>query len=268
MAAQGHSFDVLQPAGQVGDKERSLLLLVTILAAAIVIPVFALTAAIVWRYREGNSKSKYSPELDGNVFAEFTWWVIPLVIITVLAVIAWNSTHSLDPNKRLVSANKTMTIQVVALEWRWLFIYPEQGVASLNYVNIPANTPIDFEITADAPMNSFWIPKLGGQIYAMPGMTTHLNLVADKIGTYRGSSANLSGDGFAGMDFDANSMGQDAFDLWAKAAKKLPASLSTDEYLSISKPSKDKHTTAYASVSADLYDRVVMKYMMPGMELK
>ena len=177
-----------------------------LLSLVVVIPVFAMTIYIVWRYRESNQKAKYSPDWDHNSKVETIWWLIPTLLIVVLSVVTWNSSHSLDPFKPIKSSVKPLRVQVIALQWKWLFIYPEQGVASTNILELPVDRPINFEVTADAPMNSFWIPQLGGQIYAMAGMSTQLHLMASEAGTYAGASANLSGKGFAKMKFDTKAV--------------------------------------------------------------
>jgi cytochrome o ubiquinol oxidase subunit 2 len=266
-ALQGSDFQVLDARGEIAQKERNLLIVTVLLGLLVVIPVFVMTFVISWRYREGNRNAKYTPDVGGNTVAETIWWVIPCIIIFALALIAWQSSHSLDPSKKLVSSVKPINIQVIALEWRWLFIYPEQNIATLNYVEFPANTPVNFQITADAPMNSFWIPKLGGQIYAMPGMSTKLSLDAKETGVYRGSSANLSGDGFAGMDFAAKSVSTNEFASWVRKVKSAPSKLTVDQYLQIVKPNKENTAVNYSSSAGHLYDKVVMKYMMPGMDM-
>jgi cytochrome o ubiquinol oxidase subunit 2 len=263
----GSDFQVLNPGGEVAQKERNLLVVTVLLGLLVVIPVFVMTFVIAWRYREGNDKAKYSPELGGNKWAETIWWTIPCIIILSLAIIAWQSSHSLDPSKKLVSSVAPVKVQVIALDWRWLFIYPDYNIATLNYVEFPENTPVNFEITADAPMNSFWIPKLGGQIYAMPGMSTQLSLKAKQTGVFRGSSANLSGKGFSDMDFSAKSVSKQDFGQWIMSVKKAPVKLTVDQYLQISKPSTAKTAVNYSDSANHLYDKVVMKYMMPGMDM-
>jgi cytochrome o ubiquinol oxidase subunit 2 len=260
-------FAVFDPHGLIAAREKRLLYLTVGLGLLVVVPVFILSYTIAWRYRESNHKARYEPNFDHNVAIETIWWAIPCLIIGVLAVVAWRSSHELDPSRALVSSSKPLTIQVVALEWRWLFIYPEQGLATLNYVELPINRPVTFDITSDAPMNSFWIPRLGGQIYAMAGMTTHLHLIADTPGSYRGSSANISGKGFAGMTFMANAMPQTEFNSWVKSTRNLTSDLDIDEYVRISAPSQDKTLVTYASSAPDLYNRILMKYMMPGTDM-
>jgi cytochrome o ubiquinol oxidase subunit 2 len=230
----------------------------------VVIPVFVLTFGIAWKYRASNTKAKYSPDWDHNRTAETIWWLIPTAIIGVLAIITWQSSHDLDPYKALDSARKPVTVQVVALQWKWLFIYPEQGIASVNMLEFPEDTPVNFEITGDAPMNSFWIPQLGGQVYAMAGMTTKLHLMADKPGNYDGSSANLSGQGFAGMRFTAKAVTQADFDAWTTSMRRSPTALTTSEYNNLAKPSENNAVKSYVATEPDLYDRIIMKYMMPS----
>jgi cytochrome o ubiquinol oxidase subunit 2 len=261
----GKNFAVLNPAGQVASKERHLVIITVLLGLLVIIPVYIMTFAIAWRYREGNKKAKYSPELAGNIYAETLWWGIPTAIILVLSVIAWQSSHALDPFKPLSTPGKQpMIIEVVALDWKWLFIYPDQGVASVNYIQFPVGTPVDFYITADAPMNSLWIPQLGSQIYAMPGMSTQLHLVADKAGDYYGSSANISGAGFAGMHFTASATSQTAYNNWLQIAKSSPSQLNANTYHRLAKPSQNNPTALYSAVDNNLFENILLKYMVPG----
>ncbi len=254
---------VLNPKGPIALKEYHLIIFALLLSLLVVIPVFTLLVVFAWKYREGNTKSKYSPELDGNRFAETVWWVIPTILISILAVVAWRSSHSLDPYRPLVSNTKPLTIQVVAMNWKWLFIYPDQKIATINYFQIPNNTPIDFNITSDAPMNSFWIPQLGGQIYAMPGMSTQLHLLASGNGTYNGVSANISGNGFAGMTFTARSTSAESFNNWADSIQHSNNKLSLAEYNKISIPSENNPIVYYATTDQDLYNNIVYKYLVP-----
>ncbi len=232
------NIPILEPAGPVALKERNLIYFALALALIVVIPVFSLLGIFAYRYRESNTKAKYSPKLDGNRFAETVWWLIPSIIILVLARVAWTSSHSLDPYKRLVSSNKTINIQVVAMNWKWLFIYPNKAVASLNNFEIPINTPINFEITSDTVMNSFWIPQLGGQIYAMPGMSTQLNLMASKDGIFNGSSANISGEGFAGMTFTVKASSYSNYSSWLNKLSASSKKLDLKTYNQLAQPSE------------------------------
>jgi cytochrome o ubiquinol oxidase subunit 2 len=256
---------MLDPKGIVALKERNLMAFTIMLGFLIMIPVFGLTIAIAWRYREGNTKARYTPNVSTNTLAESVWWGIPIVIILVLSVITWISTKDIDPFKPLDPHTKSMTIKVVALNWKWLFIYPEAGsIATVNYVQFPVNTPVTFELTSDATMNSFWIPQLGGQLYAMPGMITKLNLNATEIGDYKGSSANISGSGFAGMKFIAKATSKSDFDSWVAKTKQIHNQLDHANYTELTKDSTNNPVTYYGSSSSDLYDTIVMKYMMPS----
>lgn len=255
--------DVLNPKGIIAQKEYDLLIFATLLMLVIVIPVFIMTFTIAWKYREGNKKARYSPDWSGSRLYESIWWGFPLVIILILSIVAWQSSHDLHPFKPIKSDTKPMTIQVVALQWKWLFIYPEQKIATINFVQMPVNTPIRFEITADAPMNSFWIPSLGGQIYAMSGMSTELNLIADKPGNYRGSSANISGEGFSGMKFIAKSTSNNDFNKWFKDAQSSSHYLDMVEYIKLAKPSKNNPVAYYSLADEDLYNKIMAKYIAP-----
>ncbi|MDB5164472.1 MAG: Ubiquinol oxidase subunit 2 [Candidatus Saccharibacteria bacterium] len=259
------NFAVLNPQGPIGEQERHLFIIVTMLGLIVIIPVFALLFGFAWRYREGNTKAKYSPELGGSRVAETIWWLIPLAIISIVSVLTWQSSHDLDPFRKLASDKKPLTVQVVALQWKWLFIYPDQHIASVNALHFPEKTPVNFQITADAPMNSFWIPQLGGQIYAMAGMSTQLHLMADKTGNFTGSSANLSGKGFSDMRFVATASTQNDFDNWVQQVKRSPNQLTSDTYETLAQPRKGYPATYYASAQPSLYDDIIMKYMMPGM---
>jgi cytochrome o ubiquinol oxidase subunit 2 len=258
---------VLQPAGIVGQKEKNLMILATLLCLIVVIPVFIMTFYIAWKYREGNKTARYQPSWDHDWKAESVWWGVPLLIITVLAVVTWNSAHDLDPFKSLASANKPLSVQVVALPWKWLFIYPQQGISTVNYLEMPVNTPVNFQITADAPMNSFWIPQLGGQVYAMSGMSTQLHLMADKTGSYIGRSANISGRGFAGMQFTAKAATGSDFSNWVSSVKRSPDKLTVNNYSKLALESENNPIAYYSGNADQLYDNVIMKYMMPGHQM-
>lgn len=258
---QGREIPVLQPAGTIAHQQFILILVSVGLGVFVVLPVFVLLFTIAWKYREGNTKATYDPEFHGNLKLELLWWGVPAAIIIVLAVITAISTHALDPYKELKSDKEPIKVQVVALEWKWLFIYPDQGIATVNYLNIPEDTPINLTITADAPMNSFWIPSLAGQVYAMTGMSTKLHIMADAPGTYNGSSANLSGDGFAGMRFKVNSMNQDDFNAWVQKSMESNDWLTAASYVELEKPSKDVPEKTFGLVQGSIYDDVIMKYM-------
>jgi len=260
---KNNNIAVLEPKGMIAQKESDLILTSSLLMLIVVVPVLLLAWFFAWRYRESNQKAKHTPDWEHNTIAEVCWWGVPLVIISVLAVITWRSSHDLNPFTPITSDKKPVTIQVVALQWKWLFIYPEQGVATINYIQIPEKTPINFEITADAPMNSFWIPQLGGQIYAMPAMRTKLHLIADSIGTFKGVSSNISGTGFAGMTFVVNATTEADFAKWVGGSQSSSKHMNMDEYNELVKPSEYNPVATYQLSDSDLFDQILMKYMAP-----
>jgi cytochrome o ubiquinol oxidase subunit 2 len=258
---------VLNPKGPIADKQRNLIYFTLGLVSIVVIPVYALALAFAWRYREGNKKAKYSPNLDGSRIAETFWWLIPGAIILVLSVVTWRSSHQLDPSVPIASSKPPLTVQVIAMDWKWLFIYPQQNVASVNLLQIPVGTPVDFEITSDAPMNSFWIPQLGGQIYAMAGMSTQLHLEATSPGSYYGSSANISGRGFAGMNFIARASSNKNFSRWVQTARSSADVLSLERYNQLARPSQNNPVALFSATDPGLYGDVLNRFMLPGGEV-
>jgi cytochrome o ubiquinol oxidase subunit 2 len=234
----------------------------------VVLPVFALMFYFIWKYRADNVKATYTPDWDDNRTAEYIWWGLPFVIILAISILTCIKTVQLDPFKPLQSSIPPLKIQAVALQWKWLFIYPQQGVASLNFVQFPHDVPLHFEITADAPMNSFWIPQLGGQIYAMPSMKTELHLIAHEAGHYRGSSANISGKGFAGMHFMAQATTEEEFAQWVGSAKESKNVLDIASYIQLAKPSENEPVSLYQLKEEQLFDQILMKYMAPSKETK
>lgn len=254
---------VLFPKGIIALEQRNLLFIIQAIMLLVIIPVYIFTFIFSWKYRASNPKGTYDPDLVDSYVAEVFWWGIPLVLTAVIAVLTWVKTYELDPYKPIVSDKKAIRIQVVALQWKWLFIYPEEQIASLNFLQFPVNTPLHFEITADAPMNSFWIPHLGGQIYAMPQMKTQLFLMADEIGDFRGSSANLSGEGFAGMHFVARASTQEDFDRWVKEASVSQNTLDWESYQLLAAPSQKNPPIVFQLKDNDLFNQTIMKYMHP-----
>lgn len=254
---------VISPQGLIGKKQSKLLLISVYLMLIVVVPVFILTVFVVCKYRTGLEEPDYDPSFHHSTKAEIVWWGVPFLIIVVLSFLTWKGCHELDPFRPLDSEVKPLTVQVVALQWKWLFIYPEQKIAVINFLQIPEKTPIHFEITSDAPMNSFWIPALGGQIYAMSGMKSQLHLIADEVGRYRGLSANISGDGFSGMHFVVEASGQDAFENWIKTAQSASKALDWSQYEELVRPSQYDPVSFYRLKDLNLFEQVLMKYMMP-----
>lgn len=251
---------VMDPKGPIGSQQRDLIIIATVLCSVIIVPVLILTAIIAIRYRDKpNNKAAYTPKWEHSTKLEVTWWGIPIVIIIILATITARYTYATEPSKPLESDKKPMTIQVTSLDWKWLFQYPEQDIATVNYLNIPADVPIRFELTSDAPMNSFWIPQLGGQMYTMSGMAMVLHLQADEVGVYHGSGANFSGLDFAKMKFNVNAMSQEDFDAWAVKTKSESKPLTLDGYLELAKPSVEE-TQSFSSIPEGLFNKIVHKY--------
>jgi cytochrome o ubiquinol oxidase subunit II len=256
---------VMDPQGMIGIKQRNLIVTSSVLMLIIIIPVYIMTWVIAWKYRAGNPKGEHAPDWEHNYIAEYCWWGVPFVIVVILGFLTWKSSHDLNPYKPIETDKKPIVIQVVALDWKWLFIYPEEGIATINFMQFPEKTPLNFQITSDAPMNSFWIPALGGQIYAMPAMTTKLHLIANETGTFRGVSANISGVGFAGMVFTAKATSQEDFDQWVQKAKSS-SSLGFNEYEKLVEPSSYEPAAFYSLAQSDLFDRILMKYSPPSKE--
>jgi cytochrome o ubiquinol oxidase subunit II len=257
----GKNIAVLNPQGMVADQQKALIVFTVILGMVIVIPVFAMLFVVAWCYREGNPKAKYRPNDDENKVIETLWWGVPVVLILILSVVTWITTRQLDPYRSLASEEKPLKIQVVSLQWKWLFLYPDQQIASVNEVRFPENTPVEFFLTADSPMSAFWIPNLGSQTYAMNGMSSKLSLQAHEAGEYRGSNTNISGEGYAGMDFKAISMSRESFDRWVKNLAASNAHLTWNEYEKIAAPSRDTPVSYYMLHESDLYDKIIAKYM-------
>lgn len=260
----GNEIAVLFPKGWVAIEQRNLLLLIQALMLLVIIPVYVLTFIFSWRYRYDNKDATYDPDLVDHTIAEYIWWGLPFVMVSIVGYITYVKTHQLDPYKPLESDKKAINIEVVALQWKWLFIYPDENIATVNYLQIPEKTPIHFEITADAPMNSLWIPDLGGQIYAMPAMRTQLNLIADETGEFRGSSANISGEGFAGMHFVTKASTEKDYEEWVKSVQNKGQPLDFKTYQELAAPSQNVPVGLYQLKDDQLFDQIIMKYMKPA----
>ncbi len=257
-----HDIAMIDTAGLIGKHQRDLLYFAASLMLIVIVPVFLLTLIIGYRYRKGGS-GKHTPEWDHNGWLELVWWAIPFAIIIVLAVVTYRTSHELNPFKPIESPKKSLRIQAVALQWKWLFIYPELGIATVNLCEFPVDTPLDFEVTADAPMNSFWIPQLGGQIYAMPAMRAKLHLLAEETGTFRGCSSNISGTGFAGMYFDAKSVSMDEFNDWVATVRRSSGDLNRLQYERLVEPSSYDPVQYFGRVSNGLFDWIILKFATP-----
>jgi cytochrome o ubiquinol oxidase subunit II len=268
----GCNFVVMNPAGDIAVQQRDLVVVSVVLMLLIIIPVMFLIVFFSWKYRQANTEAKYEPDWDHSTHLELVIWAIPLLIIICLGAITWSSTHLLDPYRRLdrigpgnaATLNEPLLVEVVALDWKWLFIYPEYGVAAVNELAAPVDRQIRFKITATSVMNSFYIPALAGQIYAMPGMETKLHAVINKAGKYEGFSANYSGAGFSNMRFAFHGIDQAGFDAWIAKAKGSQDKLSRDAYLELEKPSEKVPVKLYNSVDTDLYKLILNQCAQPG----
>lgn len=259
----GCNLAILNPKGLVAAQEKHILVISAALMLIVVVPVIFLTFFFAWRYRESNPKSSYAPKWAHSTLIEIICWSVPCIIVGILGVITWKTSHELDPYKPLISRNHPITIQAIALDWKWLFIYPEQHIAAVNFIQFPIGVPVQFLITAIGAMNSFQIPQLGGQIYAMAGMQTKLHLIADELGDYRGISSNFSGNGFSEMKFVARVSTQKAFNQWVREVKQSPNKLNQRAYNELAQPSENNPRQYYSSANPDIYQSLLMKSMMP-----
>jgi len=257
---------LLNPAGAVAAQQSHLIVVATVLMLIIVVPVMALTVLFAWRYRQSNRLATYAPDWDHSTQLELVIWATPLLIIIALGAVTWISTHTLDPYRPLhagaaraqaARAQEPLTVEVVALDWKWLFIYPQQGIATVNELAAPENVPVHFKITAASVMNSFFVPALAGQIYAMPGMQTELHAMINRTGVYEGFSANYSGAGFSDMRFKFVGLTQDDFERWVQAAKAGEGELNRESYARLEQPSEREPARTYAAIDSNLYDAIL-----------
>ncbi|OAP39881.1 cytochrome ubiquinol oxidase subunit II [Sinorhizobium glycinis] len=264
---------VMAPSGDIAAQQRDLIVISTVLMLLIIVPVIFLTFLFAWRYRRTNTAATYDPEWHHSTALEVVIWSAPLAIIIALGAVTWISTHKLDPYRpldRLDAARpvpadtKPLTVEVVALDWKWLFFYPDQGIATVNELTAPVDVPIDFKITASSVMNSFYVPALAGQVYAMPGMQTRLHAVINRPGEYEGFSANYSGDGFSHMRFKFHGVDQQGFDAWVARVKAQGTALNRDGYLKLEKPSEREPVRYFATVEAGLYEAILNLCATPG----
>ncbi|WP_273860311.1 ubiquinol oxidase subunit II [Photobacterium sp. GSS17] len=253
---------LLDPKGVVGVQEKELIITALLLMLIVVIPVILMTIYFAYKYRSDNTQEEYAPEWAHSTKIEVVVWTIPIIIIAILGVITWRSTHELEPSKPLVSDVNPVEIQVVSLDWKWLFIYPEQNIATVNYVAFPKDVPVNFKITSDNIMNSFFIPRLGSQIYAMPGMVTRLHLIANHEGEYKGIAASYSGEGFSHMKFKAVALSdRDSYNQWVEQVKAEPQVIRDfSDYRTLAKPSIDAPVTYFSEVPHTLFSDIVTQF--------
>jgi cytochrome o ubiquinol oxidase subunit 2 len=248
---------VLDPKGPIAEAERLILVNATAIMLVVVIPVILATLAFAWWYRSSNPRACRSPELGYEGRIEFVIWSIPALIVILLGGVIWIGSHQLDPRAPIPARADPLRVEVVALDWKWLFIYPDQGIASVNQLTIPAETQVEFRLTSATVMNSFFVPQIGSQIYTMGGMTTHLNLLADQPGEYPGFSANFSGDGFSEMRFIVKAVPAGAFEDWVSQVRGSGSALDDAGYAELARPSRAVPPMTYRSVVPQLFERIV-----------
>ncbi len=257
MALGGCSQGVLDPHGPIASAERQILFNSLGIMLAIVIPTIVATLGVAWWFRSSNRRATYLPEFEYSGRLELLVWSIPAMTVLLVGGVAWVGAHDLDPRKPISPTVKPLAVQVVSLDWKWLFIYPEQGIASVNHLTVPVGTPLSFELTSSSVMNSFFVPQLGGQIYTMSGMVTRLQLQADHPGSYPGLSANFSGGGFADMRFKVDAVPAAQFAQWVTAARNSGPALDKATYADLAKPSQAVAPFTYRSVASGLFQQIL-----------
>jgi len=248
---------VIDPKGSVASAELLIMLDATGIMLAIVIPTMLATLGIAFWFRASNERARYLPDFDYSGRLEVLVWSIPLMTVLLLGGVTWVGSYDLDPPKAIASADKPVRVQVVALDWKWLFIYPDQGIAAVNQLTVPLGMPISFELTSSGVMNSFFVPQLGGQIYTMAGMVTRLNLRADHAGTYRGISSNYSGAGFSDMHFNVDVIPEERFAQWLSATRNAGPTLDSQSYSELAKPSQAIAPFTYRAVASGLFNTIL-----------
>jgi cytochrome o ubiquinol oxidase subunit II len=255
---------LLDPRGPVGRAQRLILIDSMAIMLAIVVPTIIATLAFAWWFRASNKRARYLPTWAFSGRIELVVWSIPIMVILLLGGVTWLGSHQLDPARPLVSDNKAIEIQVVSLDWKWLFIYPNHGVASVNELVVPAGVPLHFTLTSASVLNTFFVPQLGSMIYTMHGMATELYLHADDPGTYHGQSAHFSGDGFSDMYFAVRALSADRFDAWITTTRAAKRPLDTAGYTALARQSVERQPILFSAVEADLFDRIVQQAIPPG----
>jgi cytochrome o ubiquinol oxidase subunit 2 len=248
---------ILDPKGPIASAQLELLINSTEIMLVVVIPVILMTLGFAWWYRSSNTRAKRSEDLAYEGRIDFVVWSIPALVVILLGGVTWISTYKLDPRAPIAADPKPLQVEVVSLDWKWLFIYPDQGIAAVNQLIMPAGTQVSFCLTSATVMNSFLVQQLGSQIYTMPGMITRLNLLADKPGEYPGISANFSGNGFAWMRFIAKAVPVADFDSWVAQVRGAGPALDMPGYAELAKPSQGVPPTTYRTVDPKLFERIV-----------
>ncbi len=259
----GCTEGILDPKGPIAAAERQILLNALGIMLAIVIPTILATLGVAYWFRSSNTRARYLPDFTYSGRLEMLVWSIPAMTVLLVGGVAWVGSHDLDPRKPIASTVKPVTVQVVSLDWKWLFIYPDQGIASVNQLTIPVGTPVRFELTSSSVMNSFFVPQLGGQIYTMTGMVTRVHLQADHPGTYPGLSAQFSGEGFSDMRFNVEAVPAENFAKWVGATRGAGPELDRQAYANLAKPSKAVAPFTYRAVAPGLFNGVLSAGIRP-----
>jgi cytochrome o ubiquinol oxidase subunit 2 len=251
---------LLDPKGPIGDTERFVIIASFVLMLIVVIPVVVMTLLFPWKYRASNVNATYTPKWSHSVKIEWVIWLVPAVIVTLLGTLVWITTHRLDPYKPIDAGVKPINIQAVSMDWKWLFIYPDQNIATLNQLVFPAKVPLSFRLTSDTVMASFFIPQLGSQIYTMAGMQTQLHLLADEPGVYTGQNQQYSGRGYAEMNFKAIATTPQEYEAWLQKVRNSPDRLDMARYAQLEKPGVDSSVMHFSSVKPGLFDHILRKF--------
>jgi cytochrome o ubiquinol oxidase subunit 2 len=259
----GCSEGVLDPKGPIASAEREILFNSLGIMLAIVIPTILAILGVAYWFRASNARAAYMPDFHYSGRLELLVWSVPSMTVLLVGGVAWIGAHDLDPRRPITSTIKPVTVQVVSLDWKWLFIYPDQGIASVNQLTVPVGTPISFELTSSGVMNSFFVPQLGSQIYTMAGMATRLQLQADHPGTYPGLSAQFSGEGFADMRFTVDAVPAEQFAQWVTATRNAGPALDAETYADLAKPSKAVASFTYRAVAPDLFSGILHSVLRP-----
>lgn len=252
---------LFNPKGVIAEQQMYLLIYVSVVLLLAAVPTILLLYFMAWKYRESNERAVHDPNVRRGKLFELSIWGIPTVIMVILVVAMYPATHTLEPRKTIASDKEPITIQVISMRWKWVFLYPEQKIATVNFVQIPEDTPIIFELTADeAPMSSFWIPNLAGQLYTMTSHVNRLNVLAEDVGDYPGSSAEINGAGFAGMKFTARVSTSADFERWTETTRQSTSILDSAAYRKLVEPSENNPVAYYANYEDGLYDTIIAKY--------
>lgn len=264
VSLEGCRSGILDPDGPVGSADRTILIDSLAIMLAIVIPTIIVVFAVAWWFRASNRRANYLPTWEFSGQIELVVWSIPLMVITLLGGVAWIGSHELDPAKRLDSTKEALDIDVVSLDWKWLFIYPNQKIAAVNQLVVPSNVPLHLTLTSSSVMNAFFVPQLGSMIYTMAGMVTELNLSAEQTGTFRGISSHYSGEGFSDMHFEMRVVSANEFDGWVASMHSEKRTLDAAAYDDLAKQSINVAPIAYGDVDADLFKKIVALDIKPG----